>query len=498
MNHLKRAWLSVMRRKGKTLILLVVIFILGNIIAGAFSISQASGRVEKNIKEKLGAIATPTLDWEAVDLAAKEAEKNGTEFLYDFDSIPLDKLKEVASLPQVKTFDYALDYYLETDVYKQVMGDGMEIMPREGEVQMSFFTVSGVSRPDFELLSSEKLVLTSGAVFTQADVDAANDVVLVSEKFAAANGVAVGDILDFKMQAIEYSDQGEELSRDSIPYNLKIVGVFKPMMFEGKEDEEGNQSWMENMYDNTFYVTTPSIFNAALAHAELEYSMNPYLYNEYDPKTNLEQRIVASYILNSPEDIASFAVDAAPYLPQFYKLDISSDRYEQIAAPITSLDKLSKITLYVAVGASVMILSLVIVLFLRDRKHELGIYLSLGDKRNKVVSQIVMEVLMIAFLAFTLSIFSGNMIAKSLSKSLVNVEKFQDDGMHFVGMISSSSSYYDPNESVSPTDVVEAYSVELTASYIIGFYGIGLLVVVLSTLVPTMYITRLNPKKIMM
>ena len=38
MNHLKRAWLSVMRRKGKTLILLVVIFILGNIIAGAFSI----------------------------------------------------------------------------------------------------------------------------------------------------------------------------------------------------------------------------------------------------------------------------------------------------------------------------------------------------------------------------------------------------------------------------------------------------------------------------
>ena len=106
MNHLKRAWLSVMRRKGKTLILLVVIFILGNIIAGAFSISQASGRVEKNIKEKLGAIATPTLDWEAVDLAAKEAEKNGTEFLYDFDSIPLDQLKEIANLPQVKTFDY--------------------------------------------------------------------------------------------------------------------------------------------------------------------------------------------------------------------------------------------------------------------------------------------------------------------------------------------------------------------------------------------------------
>lgn len=496
MNHLKRAWLSVTRRKGKTLILLIVIFILGNIIAGAFSISQASGRVEKSIKEKLGAIATPTLDWEAIDEAALEAEKNGTEFEWNFDSIPLDELKEVANLPQVKTFDYGLDYYLESSVYIQVMGEGMGIMPRDGEVQSSYFSLTGVSRPDFELLSSDKIAITSGAVFTQADIDAANDVALVSEKFAAANGLAVGDVLDFKMEAIQYSEQGEELKRDSVPYSLKIVGIFKPKMFEGKEDDDGSQSWMENVYDNTFYVTTPSLFNAALAHMELEYSLNSESFGEFNPKSSLEQRIVASYILNTPEDIATFTGDAAPYLPEFYKFDISSDRYEQIAAPITSLDKLSKITLYVAVGASVMILSLVIVLFLRDRKHELGIYLSLGDKRNKVVSQIVMEVLMIAFLAFTLSIFSGNMIAKSLSKSLVNVEKFQDGGIMYNDMISTS--FFDPNETVSPTDVVDAYSVELTASYIAGFYAIGLMVVVLSTVVPTLYITRLNPKKIMM
>ncbi|WZU02239.1 hypothetical protein MGH68_04250 [Erysipelothrix sp. D19-032] len=33
MNHFKRAWLSVIRRKGKSLILLVLIFVLGNVIA---------------------------------------------------------------------------------------------------------------------------------------------------------------------------------------------------------------------------------------------------------------------------------------------------------------------------------------------------------------------------------------------------------------------------------------------------------------------------------
>ncbi|NLC34162.1 MAG: FtsX-like permease family protein, partial [Erysipelothrix sp.] len=140
----------------------------------------------------------------------------------------------------------------------------------------------------------------------------------------------------------------------------------------------------------------------------------------------------------------------------------------------------------------ILILSLVIVLFLRDRKHELGIYLSLGDKRTKVVSQILMEVMMIALLGFTLSIFSGNLIAKGLSNSLVSEDRFNtDDGMMFYG------GYYFENE-VNPEDVMNAYSVNLDLPYILGFYSIGLIVVALSTIVPTVYITRLNPKKIMM
>ncbi|WZU02243.1 hypothetical protein MGH68_04270 [Erysipelothrix sp. D19-032] len=44
----------------------------------------------------------------------------------------------------------------------------------------------------------------------------------------------------------------------------------------------------------------------------------------------------------------------------------------------------------------------------------------------------------------------------------------------------------------------EAYKVELTPEYVGLFYLIGLSVTAASTIVPTVYITRLNPKKIMM
>ena len=67
MNYLKRAWLSVTRRMGKSLLLFIIIFILSNVIAGAVSIQQATQNVEKTIKNKMGATVTLRLDYENIE-----------------------------------------------------------------------------------------------------------------------------------------------------------------------------------------------------------------------------------------------------------------------------------------------------------------------------------------------------------------------------------------------------------------------------------------------
>lgn len=47
MNYWKRAKSSIFRSKGKSLILFAVIFVLGNVIAGAIAIQQSTANVEK-------------------------------------------------------------------------------------------------------------------------------------------------------------------------------------------------------------------------------------------------------------------------------------------------------------------------------------------------------------------------------------------------------------------------------------------------------------------
>ena len=66
MNFFNRALLSVKRKLGKSLILFVVVFILGNIIAGAISVRQAVNNSDENIRKSLGAEYGSELDYETI------------------------------------------------------------------------------------------------------------------------------------------------------------------------------------------------------------------------------------------------------------------------------------------------------------------------------------------------------------------------------------------------------------------------------------------------
>ena len=108
MNYFKRALASVTRRKGKSIILFAVVFILGNVIAGSISIQQATKSVEKNIKSQLGGTATITMDYARYE---KEIEQSGESEIDDkyFESVKLKEIETIGQLPYVKYYDYSIN-----------------------------------------------------------------------------------------------------------------------------------------------------------------------------------------------------------------------------------------------------------------------------------------------------------------------------------------------------------------------------------------------------
>jgi putative ABC transport system permease protein len=136
-------------------------------------------------------------------------------------------------------------------------------------------------------------------------------------------------------------------------------------------------------------------------------------------------------------------------------------------------------------------------LFLHDRKHEIGIYLALGEKRAKIMMQILAEVATITFVAMSLALFVGNQVSNMMTREMLRVEvlmpreREHNGSLMRLGFMQSAPDIY-------PEELMEIFDVSLDKGAIIIFYTIGLGTVILSTIVPIFYVTRLNPKKVLM
>lgn len=503
MNIFRRAYLSVSRRKAKSLILLIVIFILGNVIAGAYSIYRSTQNVEKQIKARLGSTSTIVYDDEKI---GEWYEEHPDEVL-DLKPLGLATIAEIGALPYVRYYDYELNTDLRSKSFQSLnLGEGDYNIKQASpyEEYPSYFQMRGVYYPNLRDIDDHKIELTQGKVFSQEDITGESFKIIISEELARLNGVSIGDKIAF-VQVFDKWDEvsGEVTVVSEKPYEFEITGLFKPLVYEASEDNGDNNNGIPNDNDykrndllNRMYIPAGTAANIMISYYEglLETDLiKEEDFNGMTIKEIVYAGVMPFYVLNSTDDVNDFREEAGTLLPDMYKVLVSSDSYDNIAGSMKSMQNMAQLTLFIAIIASILILSLVILLFLRDRKHELGIYLALGERKPRIFSQIILEVILVAIVGMGLSVFSGNLIASSLSESVLAAQQSEPD------IWLRDSFYYDPFDSgVTQEDVNAAYEVKLSLGYIATFMAVGLGVSILSTAAPMLYIIRLEPKKIMM
>ena len=211
---------------------------------------------------------------------------------------------------------------------------------------------------------------------------------------------------------------------------------------------------------------------------------NDSIYNE--EKYNYRDSV---FVMESEADLNAFTQQAKELLEDGLTVRTSQQSFEMIAAPMAMLNVMADYTLKGAAITTTIVLSLVVILFLRDRKHEMGIYIALGDRQWGVLGQVTLEVLMITLMGLTLSFGTGLMLANKVSDVLIS-DSYMDDVF-----IDTESSYL---PSINMIEVNEDYRIELTPSYVLSVYLLGAGVAVASSILPMFYVTRMKPKKILM
>lgn len=489
MNFIKRGLLSITRNKGKSIILLLVIFVLGNLISGAISIQQATGNVETSIKEKLGAATTIELDYEALNEMSEEELGE-----YELKNLDLDLIKKIGELSYVKYYDYNTNIYLGSKTVKSYRGEHQEDFEEQvtDDSFMSMdFNIKGINYAPVLDFEEQKSKLTDGRVFKTEEIENGSSVAIISKKLADKNGIQIGDTFVLNSEIYGENSDKPTAVRDVV---LEVIGFFEPQSVkkeEGSNKDQGMYDWMDMDLQNTIYVPNEVVIAENKAHLE-EYIKSDPEFAKMMENEEMSEYYAPIFVLNKPEDSASFEEEVKPLVPELYTVRKASDQYETISAPIQSMSKLSNYVLIAAVVTTVLIIGLVVLLFLRDRKRELGIYLSLGERRGRLVGQIILEVMIVSLIGITLSLFTGNYLAQGVSDTMINTEKGQSNDDYY--MYPSSGIH----SNLTTDDVIASYQVTLDSSFIFLFYGVGVATILLSTILPLIYIIRLNPRKIML
>ena len=361
MNVYKRALLYVIRKKGKSLTLFLLLFLITESVMVGISIRDGTAKAAENLRATIGASFTMSGNINNLDFHDGEAG-------YTAEKIPisLNTVEQIRNIEGIKTYN--------AEQHTSVTAEGIYYLSGMSSGNLSTNTETAY-QTDF---MNGILELAEGRHITEDDRDAA----LISDKLAAENHLQVGSELVLESAS---GDSGEQTK-------VLIVGLYS-------SDDK-----ME--YDNDTIFTTHDVYWKLSGQKPFGYSGNVTFYVT-DPKE-------LNRIVEQVQQITSIQWED-------YFIRINESEYKAVAYQIQTMERLTEILITVIAGVGFIVVALVLAMRIKNRIHEAGIFLSVGESAPRIMLQLICEILMIAALVFFVSPMLGQFIVGQVEAALKNM-----------------------------------------------------------------------------
>ena len=495
MKHFKRAIISIIRQPSKSLILFFVILVLGIFASSAISIAQAIQNTEVNLLRRIPPVATVDTDMMAIN----EYERLSGE-LPQLDAVTRVLLEEIGHLPYVRDFDFALYDWLDSSELE---------LPMRTELMIEEFVVKGVHNRAVIDLEEGIIELLQGRLFTQEEMEAGSSVVLISQAFADINQLSLGSVFTLRRYIYDTFDVTGVFSGSFDPnqpdapllevheFDFEVIGIFASTIdVEAGEASVSRVDWVNHAEFNArLYVPITAVESNRQMFYDYIHTFHPDSLAAHYSLLGVRDVIFALY---DSLDIAPFHEAASALLPEFWMID---DLRSEFAAMSSSLVSLQGVSNGIIIGvsiSSIVILGLLILLFLHDRKNEIGVYLALGELRKNIIAQMLIETIIVSIGALTISLFIGNMIASTMTYSMLRQDLIYNSRIiPSQDLMIQCFNRMGFSVQMRAEEMLAAYDMTLDGMTILMFAGVAIVMITLSTILPIVYLTRLKPKDIL-
>lgn len=536
MNFFNRAIKNVTRKPSKSILLALTFLLVGSLVIVGLGVSNAAESAKILTRQKMRAVASMGVDYTAYYeyISSLEDEDEINKAYENYPSVKLSEVQDILKDSRVKTANAlettqgytsdTLDFVHLNNEAEENMDNGQSCWEDEnGESSCSTYVqpdlfIKANYFPSMIEFEDGDYNIVDGNFYTQEDIDNGNSVCLVSQVFAELNGLRVGDKIslyaespsDLAFENSYYARAG--VSLDDVTMELEVIGIFSHNQAINPDSSNFDYTYPYENPDNMILMPGTTYRNLQVPVQQKVFDYNKEQYPDEEYYQNEANRPIlentstvalsdVTLLLNDPLEVDQFVEDYKDNLGEYKTITVDNEEFNKLAKPLDTLSLYANFIVWLVVINAVVIITLITALTLKTREYEIGVLLSMGATKFKVVAQFFVELAIVALLGFTLSIGTGSLIANKVGQTVLEYQiassglnEEEDDDYFYYNSIWDS----DYTTDVTLEDITANYNVTISPLIIGEIYVVGLGIVLISILIPSMMIMRFNPKKILM
>lgn len=512
---LKNSLISIIRNKGRNILIGLIILTIACASTVTLAIRNTANTIVKSYEESHDLIATISFDRGQLGQQFKggeDAQKENIEAFNNIQSVTIDDVKNYGNSSYLKGYYYTYTTSLNSDTLSKAT-DSFEYEVEDKQTSTSSNTTTSTtggsgSRPDMpEGQMGERHTVTENNTTTvitkskekfESDKNLTGDFELdgyssydamteftegtsiitdgemisdfngfecvISSELATLNSVNVGDTITLKNSTTEKT------------YDFKVTGIYS------SNNDNGDTASMYSKSANKI-ITGSGVIEQLV-----------------EDDSTLTTNVTPSFILNSEDDIEAFTTEVKEKgLNEYYTVNTNLDEITSATESIENVKTFATTFLIITLIISSLVLFVINMINIRERKYEIGVFRTIGMSKLKLTMQFVLELLIVSTISLIIGAIIGAFLAKPVGNMLLaneieSSQSTQEEMSNNFGKPDGMDMQFNKGGKVQAIQNMEAV-VDFTV--VIQLLGIGLLLTLISSLASMISIQRFSPLTIL-
>lgn len=489
---LKNSLVSIIRNKGRNFLIGIIIFVISCSSTITLAIRNTADKLVQDYKDANDIIATISFDRKKLQESFKpgeDSQENNIETFNEIQQLTIDDINSYGDSEYLKTYYYTYSTSLDSDTltkasdsFEKTIENNDSDKPQMDdnnnnsnnteteriESKRNFegdFSLIGYS--SYEAMSeflSGTYKITDGEIITNLeDYECA-----ISSELASLNEISVGDTITLK-------DSNNETTFDFI-----VKGIY---------EDSSDTSDTQNMFSNSAnqIITGSGVIEKLL-----------------ETDTELVTNVTPSFVLNSEDDIEKFSEELTNKgLDENYTINTNLDEIESATESIQNLITFATTFLIIAFIISAIVLFVINMINIRERKYEIGVFRTIGVSKFKLTMQFVLEILMVSIISLAIGAVIGGTVSKQIGNILLEneIQSSQSSEQQIADNFGGKGPGGDRDtmKMNGKANVQEITSINAVVNIkvVLQLLGIGLALTIVSSLASMISIQRFSPLTIL-